>query len=277
MKKKLAVALTALVSSVSLFAGSVSAASYTVKPGDYLWKIATANGTTVQTVMEINGLTNTYIYPGQVLQLPAEKGDYTVQENDTMWLISQKFSIPMNALLNANPQIADPSNIWHGLTLHIPQKPPAFTNGSFPLGKGTYQPYTNTYGDSRAWAPNGTATRSHDGVDIFAKKGTPIYSAADGKIVNFGWNQYGGWRITVKVDDTTVFYYAHMSKYAPGMGMGAYVKKGQLIGYVGNSGYGPEGTEGNFLPHLHFGIYKTNASPWYTIDPYIYLRWWEVQ
>ena len=46
-----------------------------------------------------------------------------------------------------------------------------------------------------------------------------------------------------------------MSRFAEGIEMGERVKKGEVIGYVGDSGYGPEGTTGKFPPHLHFGIY----------------------
>ncbi|MNY78367.1 L-Ala--D-Glu endopeptidase precursor [compost metagenome] len=66
-----------------------------------------------------------------------------------------------------------------------------------------------------------------------------------------------------------------MSGYGPGLAKGTQVKKGQLIGYVGSTGYGPEGTDDQFVPHLHFAIYKTDVSSWTAIDPNAYLRWWE--
>ncbi len=277
MKKKLYACAAGIVASWTIAASYASAAAYTVKPGDSLWSIATANNTTVQQLMAANQLKSSWIYPGQVLQIPdAYSTVYIAKDDDTMWKISQKFGVPLQALINANPQIKNPNNIWGGLTITIPAKPAAYLYGRFPLNKGTYQPFTDNYGDERTWSPDGQTSRGHTGVDIFADKGTPVYSVLDGKVVNFGWNEYGGWRITIQVDSSTAFYYAHMSKYAPGMKLGAQVKKGQLIGYVGNTGYGPVGTEGKFLPHLHFGIYKTNVSPWSTVDPYKYLRWWEL-
>lgn len=275
MKKKSKISLVGAIVSLTLFAGTSQAAPYTVKPGDTLWKIATWNGTTVTKLMSANGLVSDSIYPGQVLQVPGP-GDYVVQGGDTMWIISRKFGIPLQELINANPQIKDPNNIWSGLIVHIPKKSGGLNDGKFPLAKGTYKPYTDNYGVSRDWSPNGQTPRSHEGVDIPAAKGTPVYSATAGIIINIGWNTYGGWRLTIRADDTTVLYYAHLSKYADGMKMGAQVRKGQLIGYVGNTGYGPEGTEGKFEPHLHFGIYKT-AGSWTSIDPYPYLRRWELQ
>ncbi len=51
-------------------------------------------------------------------------------------------------------------------------------------------------------------------------------------------------------------YYAHLERYEDGLQAGDVVAKGQVIGYLGDSGYGPEGTTGEFEPHLHFGIYQ---------------------
>jgi murein DD-endopeptidase MepM/ murein hydrolase activator NlpD len=102
-----------------------------------------------------------------------------------------------------------------------------------------------------------------------ARKGTPLYSATEGKIVSYGWNYYGGWRLGIRTGDYYL-YYAHMDKYAPGLYDCATIKKGQLIGYVGKTGYGPPGTEG-VGSHLHFGIYKEGSS----INPHPYLKSWE--
>ncbi|TNJ66805.1 M23 family metallopeptidase [Paenibacillus hemerocallicola] len=262
---------------LSLIGSTVHAAPYTVKQGDTLWKIATANSITVQQLTNLNPSVASMLYPGQVIQIPDDPNTYYVQPNDTFWKISVKFGITTSSLIQANPHIANPNILNVGDKLHIPVRPANYRNGTFPLKPGTYQPYTNNYAEVRTWSPSGEEIRAHEGVDIFAAKGTPVYSVLDGTIVNYGWNQYGGWRLTVKVDDSTTFYYAHLSGYAQGMKMGGTVKKGQLIGYVGNTGYGPEGTEGMFDTHLHFGIYKTNVSPWKTVDPYAYLNWWELQ
>lgn len=279
---KLITRISSLTASLLLFAGTVHGAEYTVQPGDSLWRISAKYKTTVSELMSINNLTSDMLYSGQTLKVPGPT--VYVVKNETMWEISQIFGVPLDELIKANPQITNPNNIWSGLTIFIPEtdssptlkKPTQFTDGLFPLAKGTYQlPLINNYNDGRTWSPSGDSARKHEGVDVFAKKGTPIYSVMDGEIINFGWNEYGGWRITVRVDDSTAFYYAHLSKYADGIGKGSKVKKGQLLGYVGNTGYGPVGTEGQFDPHLHFGIYKTDSSSWYTIDPFSYLQWWE--
>ena len=278
MKRKIGKILAVAALASFSIAGSASAATYQVRPGDTLWKIATWHGTTVEQLMAHNGLTSTWIYPGQTLKIPGETRQYVVQQSDTMWLISRKFGVSLNALVRANPHIADPNNIWAGLIVNIPpipSKPASFADGVFPLPANRYKTIVDNYGETRDWSPNGPVVRSHEGVDIFADKWTPVYSVMDGTVVNYGWNEYGGWRLTVQTDDSTAFYYAHLAGYAKGIAKGVKVRKGQLIGYVGNTGYGPVGTEGKFESHLHFGIYKTNRSPWTTIDPYPYLLWWE--
>lgn len=265
--------------------------AYTVQPNDSLWKIAQAHHVSVTRLMDANHLTSTWIYPGQSIAIPDESDStthtYTVVKGDSLWKISQRYHTTVEALMAANHLIGDliypgqilliPSGTTGSTSVHTGESvpaPPAFRDGVFPLPKGSYPPYSDNFGDTRTWNPNGSGTRFHEGVDIFAKLGTPIYAAEGGTIIDQGWNEYGGWRLTIRVDNSTAFYYAHLSGYADGIAEGATVKKGQLIGYVGNTGYGPVGTKGKFEPHLHFGIYKTDGT-WRAIDPYPYLKWWE--
>lgn len=152
-----------------------------------------------------------------------------------------------------------------------PQPLPDFV---FPFPQGAvYQAYTNNFGETRTYNPDGSTTvRSHEGVDILAPKGQPLVAVGDGKIVRLGWNSLGGWRATIALDKLPYSaYYAHMSSYASGLALGQTVKRGQLLGYVGDSGYGPEGTTGQFPSHLHFGLYGSSGA----VDPFGYLQQWE--
>lgn len=272
--KKWALGVAALLASFPAIAVSASAASYTVKQGDTLWSIATANSITVSQLMSYNGLASSYLQPGQTLKLPITP-DYIVRAGDTVWSIAQKHGIPINVLLKANPQITNANMIIVGTGLMIPKKPAAFLTGMFPLQAGTYTPYVNNYADERTWTPDGSGSRKHEGVDILAVEGTPIYAAVPGTVVNVGWSTFGGYRLTVKASGGIAIYYAHMQKYEGRFTVGQQVEQGQLIGYVGNTGYGPEGTKGKFVSHLHFGMYNTDISPWEPIDPSPYLKWWE--
>lgn len=99
--------------------------------------------------------------------------------------------------------------------------------------------YTNDWGNPRSGG------RQHKGTDIFAPMGTPVVAVMDGKITAAGDDGgKGGLRIWL----SGKFYYAHLSKLAPGIKAGTPVKAGQVIGFVGDSGNAKGGE-----PHLHFG------------------------
>ena len=93
--------------------------------------------------------------------------------------------------------------------------------------------------------------RPHYGVDLSAPYGTPIYAAASGRIIYSGYR--GGYGNVVEINhgDGIRTLYAHMSKRSSKAQAGRFVKKGELIGYVGSTGMSTG-------PHLHFGVYKNN-------------------
>ncbi|MCL1631112.1 M23 family metallopeptidase [Sporolactobacillus sp. CPB3-1] len=144
---------------------------------------------------------------------------------------------------------------------------------AFPIPKMYNYDYASTWGAKRGWGGN----RIHEGTDIFADYGTPVRATAYGIVELIGWNKYGGWRIGVRDLHGNYHYYAHLNGYAPGLYHGAITKAGQVIGYVGSSGYGPKGTMGKFPPHLHYGLYRDNGRKEYSVDPYPALRSWERQ
>ena len=87
--------------------------------------------------------------------------------------------------------------------------------------------------------------RFHAGVDIGAGWGAPIVAAGDGQVVGAGWAGGYGRQVRIAHGGGTVSTYSHMSDYA--VGPGAYVRRGQVIGYVGSSGFSTG-------PHLHFEV-----------------------
>ena len=92
-----------------------------------------------------------------------------------------------------------------------------------------------------------------------------------------GWNNFGGWRIGIRDNNNSYHYYAHLAYYDKEIKVGDIVEPGTLIGYVGSSGYGKEGTSGKFPPHLHYGIYKFDGRTEWAFDPYPSLVHWERQ
>lgn len=141
----------------------------------------------------------------------------------------------------------------------------------FPIPRFYRVDYTNNYGTGRSYG----GYRLHEGIDLFAHYGTPVLSTSYGVIEVMGWNQYGGYRIGIRDIYNTYQYYAHLSGYAKGLEVGSIVEPGQVIGYVGSTGYGKEGTSGKFPPHLHFGLYKYDGKHEWSFNPYGYLQRWE--
>jgi murein DD-endopeptidase MepM/ murein hydrolase activator NlpD len=102
--------------------------------------------------------------------------------------------------------------------------------------------------------------RRHLGIDIMAPRGTPVLAAAPGVIVKRDTSALGGISIYQRgSDERTIYFYAHLQGYRPGLAEGELVRAGDVIGYVGTTGNAQGGS-----PHLHFGVY-TVADP---------NRWW---
>lgn len=118
-----------------------------------------------------------------------------------------------------------------------------------PLQKVQKKEIANTW-----HAPRG-GNRLHEGQDIFAPRGTPVYSVTKGYIYNIGENNLGGQTVSVAGAGGRYYYYAHLDSYAPGIEEGDYVTQQTVLGYVGTTG-NAQGTP----PHLHFGVYTPSGA-----------------
>ena len=101
--------------------------------------------------------------------------------------------------------------------------------------------------------------RQHLGHDMMGQVGTPIIAVESGRVEALGWNQYGGWRIGIRsFDGKRYYYYAHLRKnypYQSSLQEGSVVSAGDVIGYMGRTGYSAtENTNNIDESHLHFGI-----------------------
>ncbi len=101
--------------------------------------------------------------------------------------------------------------------------------------------------------------RKHLGHDMMGSLGTPIVAVESGVVEALGWNRYGGWRVGIRsCDSKRYYYYAHLQKdkpFAPGLAVGDLVQAGDLIGFMGRSGYSDTENVNNIeTVHLHFGI-----------------------
>lgn len=141
----------------------------------------------------------------------------------------------------------------------------------FPVSIQHNYSYRSTWGHRRGFG----GRRIHEGTDIFAAYGTPVYATTYGVVELKGWNLYGGWRIGIRDIHNIYHYYAHLNSYADDIKVGDIVQPGDLLGTVGSSGYGPPGTAGKFPPHLHYGMYRDDGRNDWSFDPYPYLVRWE--
>lgn len=124
-----------------------------------------------------------------------------------------------------------------------------------PVAEGFSYSHYDDFGNARSYGYR----RSHLGNDLMGNVGTPIVAVEGGTVESIGWNQYGGWRLGIRsTDGIRSYYYAHLRKdrpYAEGIKQGSVVKPGQVIGYMGMTGYSTaENVNGMTVPHLHFGL-----------------------
>lgn len=147
----------------------------------------------------------------------------------------------------------------------------------FPVGfdgtNGEKVFFENSWGTARNYGGD----RRHEGVDIMTSNNVPGYfpavSICDGTVEKIGWLELGGYRIGIRSEHGMYAYYAHLDSYRSGIQAGDTVKAGETLGYVGDSGYGKEGTKGKFDVHLHFGMYMDIGGKEVSINPYEILRY----
>jgi murein DD-endopeptidase MepM/ murein hydrolase activator NlpD len=136
-----------------------------------------------------------------------------------------------------------------------------------------------TYSDSWFAVRTYGGDRKHEGTDLMASNNQagffPVISITDGVVEKMGWLEQGGYRVGIRSEAGGYFYYAHFASYAPDLEIGDSVIAGQVLGFMGDSGYGPEGTTGQFDVHLHLGIYVSSdvlGTGEMSINPYWILK-----
>lgn len=273
-------------SAVELLEGRNTADSfYTVQEGDTFWSIASAYQMDVETLMAINGSKKEHINIGDTLTVKIPVPYLSVRATrDVVYTEDIPFT---------TRNIDDP-NIYRGrstvVTAGVTGKKEieatvVRVNGievsrtilketilSEPVEKvvrvGTKTPPRTMATGSFARPTSGYLTsrfgyrwgRSHQGIDVGASTGTPIYAADGGVISMSGWNGGYGKMIAINHENGYVTYYAHCSRLL--YNSGKRVAKGDVIAYVGNTGRSTG-------PHLHFEIRK-NGTP---VNPLNYVSY----
>ncbi|MDH3294603.1 MAG: peptidoglycan DD-metalloendopeptidase family protein, partial [Acidimicrobiia bacterium] len=132
----------------------------------------------------------------------------------------------------------------------------------FPIAGPYSVPLINSFGFPRM--PGTPDAHSHQGIDIFAPRGTPLVAAERGVIGRVGNGRLGGLKFWLRGESGADWYYAHLDGFAPGLHNGQVVEAGELLGYVGNTG-NAVGTP----PHLHLEIHPGGGA---AVNPYPLLK-----
>ena len=124
-----------------------------------------------------------------------------------------------------------------------------------PIAAGYGYSHSDDFGVSRSFG----FKRKHLGHDMMGSQGTPIVAVEGGVVEAMGWNRYGGWRIGIRsFDSKRYYYYAHLQKdhpFADGLAVGDMVDAGDVIGFMGRTGYSDKENVNNIeTVHLHFGM-----------------------
>ena len=124
-----------------------------------------------------------------------------------------------------------------------------------PIAAGYGYSHCDDFGVGRSFG----FKRKHLGHDLMGSQGTPIVAVEGGVVEVMGWNRYGGWRVGIRsFDNKRYYYYAHLQKdkpFAPGLAEGDMVQAGDLIGFMGRTGYSDKENVNNIeTVHLHFGM-----------------------
>jgi murein DD-endopeptidase MepM/ murein hydrolase activator NlpD len=127
---------------------------------------------------------------------------------------------------------------------------------TFPIEGREGRSISSSFGD-----PRDAGGRDHQGIDIFAPRGTRVVAAADGWVSSASMNNLGGNVVWIRTSRGQSHYYAHLDEQL--VGAGIHVRAGEPIGTVGNTGNARA-----TVPHLHFGIYRRGSG---AIDPFPFI------
>lgn len=238
---------------------SLSYQTYRVKSGDMIGFIAQEHGITQDTIISVNGIrASRRMQVGQYIKIPSIPGIlYTSRAGDTVESIARKFDIDPGKCAMVNSLGPDEA-LAEGVSLFLPDAKLSRAalgeiNGDLfkrPLHAAYYLSSYYGYRDS----PFTGRRARHSGIDMAAPKGTAIFPACDGKVVQTGYNSTYGNFVIIRHFNGYKTLYGHMNAIL--CKAGNYVYTNTIIGRVGSTGMSTG-------PHLHFTVYKNGA----TINP----------
>lgn len=241
---------------------------YTTKPGDNISKIAHKFGLKVSTLLWANQLTSreTLQVNQEIIVPPTDGIYYEVKNNDTISELVKTFEVDMEKVLAYN-SLDNNRTIKVGQRIFLPdaqkqfippqvvmERPVIVSGGSPSRPASTGTATVGSIGFKLLRPTKGTLTQGYHGghyaLDIGNAANTPIYASADGVVITSkdGWNYGYGNYVIIDHGNGVQTLYGHMNSRE--VGVGAVVKRGQLVGRMGNTGrvFGPTGV------HLHFEL-----------------------
>lgn len=238
--------------------------TYTVKPGDNVETIAQRFGLLPTTIVWSNREIEDnpdVLRVGQVLNiLPVDGILYTVEANDTLSSIAERFKADVEDILNSPlNNLASGANLLPGMRIVVPGgvKPfvPRVVEVDARRAPASGASYTGpaprfAAGGAFAWPTRGYISQGfryyHRGVDIANGIGVPIYASDGGYVTYAGWSNVGyGYMVQIDHGNGFSTLYAHLSQWY--VDPGQAVSRGQIIGAMGSTG-------NSTGPHLHFEI-----------------------
>lgn len=236
---------------------------YEIKKGDTLATVAKLFGVSKNTIMWANDLKSEKLIPGETLLiLPVTGVKHTVKNGDTIGTIAKKYKGDVDDIAKYNG-IASDAKLSVGDVVIVPEgeialavtptkKPASSTKGSVAVYEKLLDTYSKTTPAGFFVRPaSGTKTQGlhgHNGVDIGASIGTPVFASAEGEVISAkssGYNGGYGSMIIISHGGNIQTVYGHLS--AVKVSVGQHVSQGQVIGAVGNTGKSTG-------PHLHFEV-----------------------
>ncbi len=220
-----------------------------LSPGETLLDLALRYGIDPGLLAEVNGIDDPRaLKPGDYVLLPH------LQAKDVLARLEKKREEERRQLAERRRRLQLARARRQAELRRVSYRPgPSLKGFQWPLRSFRLTSY---FGYRNLWV---AGSNFHTGIDMAAPRGTPIYAAKSGRVVFAGWGYYFGRYVRIDHGDGVETLYAHMNKLA--VRSGQYVKRGQVIGYVGASGKGALGV------HLHFEV-RVNRRP---VNPMNYL------
>lgn len=233
---------------------------YVVEPGDNLSSIATKFNISLNTILWANDLNNnSLIKPGQkLIILPVSGILYTVRKNDTLSTVAKTYKADLKEIIAFNG-FSEQGDIFVGDLLIIP-------GGQMPskVSHIALTPVAASYFIFPCEGKISQGLHYYNAIDVANKCGGLVVATSSGTVQRAGWVRIGGKRVTILHSNGVVTYYGHLSTIL--VSPGQRVDAGDIIGYIGNTGY----TLGATGCHLHFAVIGAkNFLAKYPVGSYI--------